>query len=143
MANLGKEVKQILIQAPLASGSSDPTSTVVDMQGFEGCLFTGLVGTVGSTDVATLKISESSSSGGSYNDLSGITASTTAGNSDTMLIIDVYKPKDRFLQATITRSGVVEYGGTVATQYLPSKSPTAHDSSTLGATMIFGVTPST
>jgi hypothetical protein len=141
--NLGKDVKNILIQAPLASGGSDPTSTIVDMQNFEGCMFTGIVGTAGSTDVTTLAISESSSSSGSWNALSGITASTSAGESDVMLILDVYKPLDRFLRATLTRSDAVEYGGTLAQQYMPFKRPTTHDSSTLGATLVLGVSPTT
>ncbi len=141
--NLGKDVKGILIQAPLASGGSDPLSTVVDMEGFEGCLFVGIVGTAGSTDVATLKISEAATSDGSMGDLSGITGSTSAGESDKFIMIDVYKPKDQFLQATITRSAAVEYGGTMAYQYGPLKRPTTHDSSTLATALVLGITPTT
>lgn len=144
MANLGKEVKQILIQAPLTSGTgTDPDSTVIDMQGFEGCLITAIIGNADSTGVITVKVQESSSSSGSWNDLSGITASTSAGESDVMLIYDVYKPKDRFLRVNVARTTGVAYGGTIATQYGALVKPTTHDSSTLGATMIFGVTPST
>ena len=44
--NLSKDVKISLIQAPLAAGSSDPNSTALDMAGYDGCLFIGLLGTV-------------------------------------------------------------------------------------------------
>ena len=142
MVNLGKSVSAFLIQNPLTSGGgSDPDSSIVDMQGYEGALFLGVVGTQDSTGVCTLKVSEDSSSGGSFNDLSGMTVATSAGESDKLFLINVIKPNDRFLRATITRSAASEYGGTVVLQYGGHKLPSIHTS--LGATMIQGITPST
>ena len=53
--NLSKDVKVTLVQAPLADGQTDPDSGSVDMRGFEGVMFLGIVGTVTGSGTASLK----------------------------------------------------------------------------------------
>jgi hypothetical protein len=58
--NLSKDVKITLVQPPLADGQTDPDSAAVDMQGFEGVMFVGILGTVTADGTACLKASQSS-----------------------------------------------------------------------------------
>jgi hypothetical protein len=139
--NLSKDVKVTLVQAPLADGQTDPDSSSVDMQGFEGVLFIGIVGTVTGSGTASLKASQSSDNS-TFNDLSGVVATGSAGGSDKFLVLDVYKPLDRYVRTTLTRAVANSiYGGTIAIQYGAHKKPTIHDAATLAAAAILGVSP--
>ena len=139
--NLSKDVKVTLVQAPLADGQTDPDSSSVDMQGFEGVLFIGIVGTVTGSGTASLKASQSSDNS-SFNDLSGVTATGSAGGSDKFILLDVYRPLDRYVRTTLTRAVANPiYGGTIAIQYGAHKKPTIHDAATLAAAAILGISP--
>jgi hypothetical protein len=140
--NLSKNVKVTLVQAPLADGQTDPDSAAVDMQGFEGVLFIGIVGTVTGAGKAALKAAQSSDNL-NFNDLSGVVAAGAAGGSDKFLVLDVYRPLERYVRTTLTRSDANSiYGGTIAIQYGAHKRPTAHDAATLAAAAVLGISPS-
>lgn len=144
--NLSSNTKQTLIQFPVALGSasSGAKSSVIDMSGFNGCLFTGTLGTFNSTGKVTMFIQSSTASAGTYVAIGGATAASSLNEDDKILIVDVYKPQDRFLRAVsaiATTAG--EYGGIVATQYEPNDVPTTHASSTLAATPVLSVSITT
>jgi hypothetical protein len=140
--NLSKNVKVTLVQAPLADGQTDPDSAAVDMQGFEGVMFLGIVGTVTGAGTAALKVSQSSDNV-NFNDLSGVVATGAAGGSDKFILLDVYRPLDRYVRTTLTRAVANSiYGGTIAIQYSSHKRPTVHDASTLAAAAVLGISPS-
>ena len=139
--NLSKDVKITLVQAPLADGQTDPDSAAVDMEGFEGVMFVGIVGTVTEDGTVSLKASQSSDNV-NFNDLSGVVAAGDDEDSDKFLVLDVYRPLDRYVRTTLTRA--VEnsiYGGTIAIQYGAHNKPTVHDASTLAAAAVLGVSP--
>lgn len=140
--NLSKNVKITLVQAPLADGQTDPDSAAVDMEGFEGVMFIGIVGTVTGAGTAALKASQSSDNV-NFNDLSGVVANGAAGGSDKFLVLDVYRPLDRYVRTTLTRAVANSvYGGTIALQYGAHKRPTVHDAATIAAAAILGISPS-
>jgi hypothetical protein len=115
--NLSKNILPALVQAPLASGGTDLASKYVDTQGAPNVLFTGLLGTAGSTDVCTLAAWGSSSTSSTGSALSGATMSSSAGESDKLMILDVVRPLKRYIKTHLTRSAAVEYGGTYAQRY--------------------------
>ena len=133
--NLSKDAKVTLVQAALTStAGNDPASDYVHMQGFDGVLFVGSLGTVGSTDVATLAAWGSTSTSSTGTAIASATQTSTAGNSDKFFAIDVYRPTTRYVKTHLTRSDVVEYGGTVAIQYNARSKPTTHGTSTAVST---------
>lgn len=132
--NLTTDTKVTMVQAPLASGGTDLASAYVDMQGFEGVMFVGILGTAGATDVATLAAWSSTATGSTGTAISSATQTSTAGLDDKFFCIDVFRPRRRFVKTHITRSAVVEYGGTVAIQYNPKVKPTVHASTTAVST---------
>lgn len=132
--NLSKEIAGTLVQAPLASAGGDLASNYVDMQGFDGVLFVGNLGTAGSTDVATLAAWDSTATGSTGTAISGATQTSTASKSDSFFMLDVYRPRKRFVKTHFTRSAAVEYGGTMAYRYGPRVRPTVHSSTTAVST---------
>jgi hypothetical protein len=134
--NLSKNILPALVQAPLASGGTDLASSYVDTQGCEGVLFTGILGTAGSTDVCTLAAWGSSSTGSTGSALSGLTMTSTAGVDDKLMVLDVYRPLYRYVKTHVTRSAAVEYGGTLAQSYGNRVSPVSSTGSTLLAAPI-------
>jgi hypothetical protein len=134
--NLSKNILPALVQAPLASGGTDLASSYVDTQGCEGVLFTGILGTAGSTDVCTLAAWGSSSTGSTGSALSGLTMTSTAGVDDKLMVLDVYRPLYRYVKTHLTRSAAVEFGGTVAQSYGMRVSPVSSTGSTLLAAPI-------
>lgn len=133
MSQLIKNVQVSAVQAPLASGGTDPASTYVDMQAFEGVMFVGYLGTAGSTDVCTFRLwgSTSTSSTGA---VMGAAVSSSAGEDDKLFLIDEYKPTKRYVKCHLTRSAAVEYGGTIAIQYEAHSKPTAQTAAMFAAT---------
>ena len=145
--NLSANSKLTGVQAPIVTGAASTglLSTVVDMSGFNGCSFTGYVGTVGgTTTTVTLAAFDSSSTGGTFAAIGGATISSTGGDSDKIMELDIYKPEKRFIKARLVRAGVnCEYGGTVARQYEPNNVPTTHSTGTLYQAPVLSVSITT
>lgn len=143
--NLSANSKLALAQAPLVTGAATTGTkgAIVDMAGFNGCLFTGTIGTVGSTDDVTAFIQDTSSTGGTWAAIGGATITSTTGDSDKYFAIDVYKPHRRYLRTVSNISAVVEYGGVTAIQYEPNDVPTSHSTGTLATAVVLSVSVTT
>lgn len=120
MKNLIKTVRTELIQAPLVSGTSTNNlgSNTVDMQGFDGCRFTCIVGN--STAVAapitmTAQGSASTVAGEFSNFSTNITAATTVSN--VLLQLDVFRSAYRYLRVTLNSTLGSVIGGVIADKY--------------------------
>jgi len=135
--NLSKEVFPKLVQAPLASGGTDLASKYVDMMNYPGGVtFIGILGTAGSTDVCTLQVWLSASTATTGHASTTLTMTTTAGESDKLMILDVVKPIPRYVKTHFTRSAAVEYGGTVALAYGAHKQPVSSTGTDLVSTPV-------
>ncbi len=138
-----------MIQAPLASGGTDLFGTALDMQGYDGVRFLGLLGTAGSTDVAVLTAygatsSTATSTSDGYTLLStGSVITSSAGEDDKLYDINVFRPRSRFVTAKITRSAAVEYGGTIGIRYNRIAESSTRGSTTLVAAAVHIVPQST
>jgi hypothetical protein len=88
--NLSKNVKVTLVQAPLADGQTDPDSAAVDMEGFEGVMFVGVLGTVTDGGTAALKAAQSSDKV-NFNDLSGVVATGDASDKFLVALSGIYQ----------------------------------------------------
>jgi len=136
--NLSKGVKITLVQAPLAAGQTGATGASVDMTGFDGVMFVGIVGEFAGAALLAVTAYQSSDDS-TFNALSEMNA--LVDDNDTFLLIDVYRPTDRYVRTTVARAGNdITYGGTIAIQYRARKKPTAHDAATLAAEVL-GISP--
>ena len=76
---LSENVKVSRILSSVAAGTSDQTSSAIDMAGFDGCLIIAAVGALTATQVTEMKLQQSSDDGSAdaYSDIEG--SKTTAG----------------------------------------------------------------
>lgn len=142
--NLSSDTKLTMVQLPVANATADPDSEFVDMSGFDGVMFVGNLGTADSTGVCTMAVETSATTKSTaFSALSGATISSSAGESDKMFVIDVYRPQERYVRTSITATTLIEYGGTTALQYLPIKAPTTHTSTSLVGSVVLSVPQTT
>lgn len=110
------------------SSGSTAVGNIVDMAGFEGCVFiaVGSSLTEGSTNV-TLRARASTASGGTYVSIAGSdcesTGMATGSFNSKMLVLDVYKPTKRYLRPVVAgaSSDVMHTRAIVAIQYGPRR----------------------
>lgn len=107
------------------AGTSDVTSSELDMAGFDGVVFITSVGTANSGNLVTVYGS----------DTSGATAATTttcsSGSSDEDLVVDVVNPGFRYLNVVVTRGASTTCESIWAIQYgARSKNQTSDSSGT-------------
>ena len=110
--NLLRNINIIKATTARVTGVTTAHSKVVDMAGYEGCLFvlvgsTLLMGTSGSTagvKKVQLYCKASTASAGTYVRYGGFAGSSSglaAGVNKRLLCLDVYRPEKRYLKATV------------------------------------------
>lgn len=125
--NLSKNCKVILIEAAAGSAGTELLSDAVDMQGFDGCMFVGSIATANAGNYAKVQQSSDDGSTDTYADLTG-TKLVTGDNGDSFLI-DIYRPRERYLKLSIIRAGANTATGDVyAILYHAKDMPTSHGS---------------
>lgn len=105
--NLLKNVKIDQILGYYAAGTTARTSSIIDMQGYEGVLFVAGLGTIiegGTVNVQVLQNTANTTVGMAA--VAGTSAHTvTAANAlltQSAIVVDVYKPLERYLEVTVT-----------------------------------------
>jgi len=143
--NMLKGCKVTVVEATASAGTSDLTTDVLDMSGYEGVMFIAMTGDVTSGSVLTLTVK-----GNSANSVSSPTPVTqkasdafTAGASDAdsgVIIVDVYKPTLRYQFAVLSRTtqnAVV--GGIIAIQYGAGMKPTTQGTGVIASAFGLGL----
>lgn len=126
--NLIRETLTTLSLKNLASGAGDPFGGVVDMQGWNGCLFTAINTSQASTAVTSLtaymsttSTATSTSDGFTIVDSTGaiVSGPVTAGGSTSkgILQLDIVAPQERYLAPRLTRGTAMTHGGILAQRY--------------------------
>jgi len=98
--------KIVKVMDSQVAGTTDPTSDIVDTQGYNGSLWICKLGTVVDAGAVTLRIQQNiinSASGMAV--LSGASAAiaVTSSDSEQSLIVDVVKSRERYLRAEVVR----------------------------------------
>lgn len=130
MHELLKNAEVVVIGAPVAAGSSiDNDSSIIDMQGFDGCLFVGTITDSVATGVASMIVEQNTANSGTgMAALAGLTATATSSINDdlntTALIADVYRPRERYLRVNRTSATAnIAFGDVIAVKYKNAKGP--------------------
>lgn len=141
--NLSKNVLIKEVMAPVAAGSSiDENSDILDMANWDGVVFIVPVTDSAATGVATLTIEQNTANSDTgMAALSGATATATSAENDDLnnklLIVDVYRPRERYVQGVVTSATAnIAFGNMIAVQYKGRKPPVTADSSVLQATLV-------
>lgn len=146
MKSLIKNCKIMEVGAPVAAGSSiDDNSDRIDMSLWEGVAFICPVTDSVATGVATVTIEENTAdSDTGMSALSGAVATATCAVNDDLndqvLVIDVQKPRARYIQAVRTSATAnIAFGNVIAILYNGKKFPITVDDSVLS--QVLAVSP--
>lgn len=130
------EIRQI--GAPIANASNtNSNSTRIDMAGYEGVIFVCPIEDSANTGVATITARQHTLNQDSgMTNLVGATVSATSAADDDLnnklLIIDVYQPRERYVQLNRTSATAnIAFGTVTAILYGKKKLPVAAHSSVL------------
>lgn len=131
-ANLLDEIKITRVLNAVAAGTTDQNSSEVDMQGWDGVLFVALFGTLTATQVTQIKAQQDTVTGmAGAQDLAGTLVGPLAdGDSNKALVLDVYRPQERFVRCVVDRgtaNAVID--GVIAIQYKGRLQPTTQAAS--------------
>jgi len=144
--NISKETQLREIGSPVSAASNtDDNSDRIDMQNWEGARFFTVITDSAATGVGTLTIEENSADSDSgMAALSGATAAGTCVVNDDLnqqlLMVDVYLPKERYLQAVRTSATAnIAFGSCFVELYGPRKKPVSQHSTVEASALV--VTP--
>lgn len=126
--NLFKNIKLQEVLAPVAAASdTDSNSDRLDMSGFDGVMFIVPITDSVDTGVATLNIQQNTIDSDTGMATTSSATATSAANDDLnnkLLVVDVYRPAERYVQGNITSATAnIAYGNMIAIQYKGSKMP--------------------
>jgi len=99
--------------ADATTAVSSGISGEIDMAGFEGCQFVAIIGSSGLA--TTVTVSQAASTTATFVNVDGGTKSSTGGKA--LVLVDVYRPRKRYLKATTTNTTVGCRHQLVARQY--------------------------
>lgn len=131
------------IGAPVAAGSStDSNSDRIDMANYEGVIFIAPVEDSVATGVATLTIEQNATDADSgMAALSGAVATATSATNDDLngklLIVEVHRPRERYVQAVRTSGTAnIAFGTVTAILYGARKAPVTDHSTVLASATV-------
>lgn len=132
------------VLAPVAAASStDSNSDILDMSGFEGVIFIVPITDSAATGVATLNVQENtanSDSGMTTVDSATMTCTTNDDINNTLLIVAIHKPLERYIQGNVTSATAnIAFGNMIAIKYGAKKLPITDDSSVSDVDQSVGV----
>ena len=141
--NLVKNVSIREVCAPVAAGSSiDQNSDRIDMANWDGVVFITPITDSVATGVALMTIEQNTAdSDTGMAALSGATATATSATNDdlnnTLLVVDIYRPRERYVQAVLTSTTAnIAFGNTIAILYKGRKGPVSDDDTISQATLV-------
>ncbi|AZF90294.1 MAG: hypothetical protein BPHS0_08 [Phage 5P_3] len=141
--NLKNEVSIREVGAPVAAAANtDQNSDRIDMANWDGVVFVVPVTDSVSTGVATLKVEQNTAdSDTGMAALSGAEATATCTINDDLnnklLVVDVYRPRERYVQGVITSATAnIAFGNTLAILYRGRKSPVSDHSTVLDSALV-------
>lgn len=141
--NLSKNVSLREVGAPVAAANNtDQNSDRIDMSGWDGVLFFVAITDSVATGVATLTIEQNTSDSDSgMAALSGAVATDTSATNDdlnnTVLAVDVFRPRERYVQGVITSATQnIAFGNTFALLYRGKKAPVSAHASIAALTVL-------
>jgi len=140
--NLSKAVKTIRLKPDgstfaVAAGTTDCTSDVVDMAGYDGVRFIIGFGAITSGAVTSIKVQQGQASNLSdAADLAGTAQTVADTNDDKLFISEIFRPQERYLALYVdrgTQNAVIDF--VIAELYGVRKEPITQHATVVGLEM--------
>jgi hypothetical protein len=129
--NLSRCVNFIRVLAAQAVGTASETSTIIDMQNYEGVVAILAMGTL--TDGTPLLKAQGGNlaNGSDMADLANTHTSALLTDDGKALVLDIYRPEFRYIQFVAVRGGTTGavWDAMIAAQYCAKVVPTPQDTS--------------
>lgn len=128
--------------AVVAGATIDSNGSRLDMSGYEGVLFIQPIDDSVATGVATLTVEQNTADSDSgMAALAGAVATATCAVNDDLngkvLMVDVYRPRERYVQAVRTSATAnIAFGQMIAIRYGARKLPVANDATVAAAASV-------
>lgn len=140
MQNFLKNIKIDRVSAAAAAAQTAINSDIVDMVGFDGCIFIAVLDEVTVNSVLTLTVEQNTVNSATGMASIGATAAHTATATDAdskLLVVDVCQPLERYLRAVLTRTAAdAVVGSILAFQYRASELPVTQSADVLVSTLL-------
>ena len=136
-----EEVRECLA-AITASDAIDSNTDIIDMSGYTGATFIVPIADSVATGIATMTIEQSTANAdGAMAALSGATATATCVDNDdlnnTLLMITIDHPKERYIQAVLTSATAnIAYGNTIVILHGATHLPVSEHASIQAGTFV-------
>lgn len=139
MFSLLKDCKITKVENSATAGTSELVTDILDMSGYDSVAFVADLGDITDTSVLTLQVKDNSANSTSgASSISGASATYTAAASDAdnkLLVVEVYRPSQRYVFASLTRTTAnAVVGGIVAYQFNSKTLPLTQGSTVLAST---------
>lgn len=136
--NLSTSVKVTLASGAAAVATTNVSGTTLDMSCFDGVMFILQAGAITDGNLAVKAAGGAASDGSDKSDLTGTSTALTNAQDNDVVILDLYRPLQRYITPVIVRGGatgaVVQ--GLIAIQYCANNKPTVQDATTVGLTKL-------
>ncbi len=126
MPNLSPAFNLVRVSNAVAAGTTGVNCTHVDMSGWDGVVFICLLNTLVASQQTSLKAQNGSQVNDSDQaDITGaVTPNALDGDSNKVLILDVYRPQKRYVRSVVNRGTAnATLDGVLALQYQGDKLP--------------------
>jgi hypothetical protein len=129
MMNLARNLRIARALNAVAAGQSNQNGGVIDMANYEGVVFIAALGTLASGAVTGMKAQQGNQANLSdAADLAGTAVSIADAEDNELLVLDIYRPAERYVRAVVTRGTAdATIDGVIAIQYGPRVLPVTQD----------------
>ena len=110
--------------AGTSGGSTGAVSSVVDTADCEGVMFVAFNSTIATTDFGIwANMGTSSGLSSTSSTIAGSAVYTTSAGTDVAVVLDIYRPQHRYVQAVVNTPATGSVGGVIAIKYGVRKAP--------------------
>ncbi|ODN68409.1 hypothetical protein [Methylobrevis pamukkalensis] len=131
---LARNVRTIRVLNAVAAGQTDQNGAVLDMANFDGVMFIAAFGTLATGAVTGLKAQQGQEANlADAADLAGSALDIAASDDNRLLVLDIFRPAERYVRAVVTRGtadAVIDC--VIAIQYGPRRGPVSQDATVAG-----------
>jgi len=122
---------KVTIEAPTAAGTTTIDSAAYDCGGFDGICFAVRLGTPAANN--NIRVQQSATSGGVYNDLQGSLVNSATLNQH---MVEVYRPTKQFLRVRVTRGTSTTIDSVTVIQHWSRKRPVTQPATAIFETWV-------
>lgn len=125
-------VEVIDASAPIATGTTDQFSSIVDTSGADGVMFVARLGSPAANNILSAQQNSLNQAGG----MADLASSGQAAGSSNLVVCEVSRPQKRYVRARVQRGTTTTIDSIMAFKYNIIKQPATQPASTVGKAVV-------